>query len=251
MRAREASRHDHRILRRHQHSGEFGHRGDPRLVASANVSFGIAKSVRPAIGISDNSASATRTTGADRSGHRDLVRPDGGLRELWKRYRRIVKLREVPNQRWRILNAMHPVNVGPPRGRVQIVAEHHEDRDAVTESVIDRHRRMLQAHGAVGKHQHRLAFHFEVPVPHCDRRFFVAAGKEFRLRISAVIDDRFLNAPERGSRIGAHVFKPKGLEDVDHEVSARSVCSDRFRLRPRRSRLLLSLWLSRTQSGRK
>src|ERR1700722_18084262 len=82
---------------------------------------------------------------------------------------------------------------------------------------------MLKSHGTVSENQHRLAFHFEVAVPHCHRGFFVAARDKFRLRIASVVHHGFLKTPKRGARIRAHVLKPEVLEDVDHEVGARAV----------------------------
>ena len=58
---------------------------------------------------------------------------------------------------------------GAMRG-VEVVAADHDDRHAVAPGVVDRHRRVLQADGAVAEHHHRLAFDLEVAVRHRDRR---------------------------------------------------------------------------------
>ena len=155
--------------------------------------------------------------------HRDLVGAHRRLREMRQRNRQIVPLDEVADHRRRVLHAVRPFNAGPPQRRVQVVAGHDVDRDAVAVGVVDRHRRVLDADRAVAQHRHRLAFGLEVAVRHRHRGLFVAAGDELRRRVAAVVDDRLVDAAEARSRVGRDIFEVERLDDVDHEVAAWSV----------------------------
>jgi hypothetical protein len=77
---------------------------------------------------------------------------------------------------------------------------------------------MLDSHGGVEQHQHRLALDLGIAVRHGNRRFFVTGGKEFRLRIVAVVDQGFVQAREAGARIRHHILKIELLQHVDHVV---------------------------------
>ena len=79
---------------------------------------------------------------------------------------------------------------------------------------------MLNSDVGVEQHQHRLALDLGVAVRHGDRRFFVTGGKEFGLRIVAVVDKGFVQAREAGARIRHDILEIKLLQHVDHVVRA-------------------------------
>jgi hypothetical protein len=104
-----------------------------------------------------------------------------------------------------------------------VVAGEDVDRHAIAVGVVDRHRRVLDADGAVAEHGHRLAFDLEVAVRHRHRRLFVQAGEELRHRVVAVVDDRLVDAAEARAGIRRHVLEVQRAQHVDHEVAARTV----------------------------
>jgi hypothetical protein len=119
-----------------------------------------------------------------------------------------------------------PFGSRPPLVGVEAVADDHEHRHAVTPGVVQRHRSVLQADGAVRHYRHRLAARLGVAVRHAHRRLFVQTGEQLRLGIAAVVDERFVQAAEARARVGGDVFEAERLDDVDHEVRARALDDD-------------------------
>ena len=101
---------------------------------------------------------------------------------------------------------------------VELVAADDDHGNTVAPRVVDRHRRVLQADGAVAQREERLARDLEVAVRHGDRRFLVHAGEEFRHAVAAVVDQRFVQGTIARSAIRRHVLDVERLDDVDHEI---------------------------------
>ena len=139
-----------------------------------------------------------------------------------ERGRLIVPLCEVANHARAVLNTVVPLR-GPPDRCVHVISKHDVNRDAITPRVIDRHRCVLQAYGAVSQHCHRSAFDFEVPMGHRHRRFFMTIRDELGIPIAAVVDDRFLHSPKTGSRVGADVLETQRFDHINHVVRAATV----------------------------
>ena len=59
----------------------------------------------------------------------------------------------------------------------------------------------------------------------------MAARDEFWTLITAVIDHRFMKASESRAGIGADVFDPKRLDDIDHEIGTGAIDSENFHAR--------------------
>ena len=114
---------------------------------------------------------------------------------------------------------------------VEIVAADDEHRHAVAPGVIDRHGGVLQADRAVDQRHDRLAGRLEIAVAHGDAGFLVRAGEEFRHRVLAVIDQRFVDAAVARGRIGGQIFDIERLDDVDHEIGAGRAVVERRHLR--------------------
>ncbi len=160
---------------------------------------------------------------AMRRRHRNLVGAHSGFGEVDERGRRVVPFGAVADHRRAILHRVRPLRIGAPPLRVEDVAEHDVDGHTIGVGVVDGHRRVLQAHGAMGHHHHRLAFDLRVAVRHGHRRLFVKAGQQLRRAVAAVIDDRFVQCGERGPGIGGDVLEAERLDHVDHEVGARAI----------------------------
>jgi len=111
-------------------------------------------------------------------------------------------------------------HTGRTIGGVEIGAADDDDRHAVAPGIVDRHRSVLQADGAVAQGQERLAGGLEVAVRHRDRRFLVHAGQEFGFLVAAVIDQRLVQAAEARRRVRRQIFEIERLDDIDHEVRA-------------------------------
>ena len=206
---RRASRDDHRIFRRHQHLGRFGHRSgiarrrrgqrQLRNARVAPVRFGHGLFLQHRVGHNHHRLIRRR--------HRDLVSAHRGFGEVAQRNRIVVPLREVAHHGGGVLHAVRPLHVAAPVVHVLDVAENNVHRHAVRVGVVDRHRRVLQADGAVRQHHQRLAFDLEVAVRHRHRRFFVAAGDQLRSLVAAVVDQRFVQPAEAGPGIRADVIE--------------------------------------------
>ena len=169
--------------------------------AEVGDSFGTRSDRRSssAIGSSWSTASAIEHDRAVRRRHRDLVGAHAGLREVSERHGHVVPLDVIAHHRGGVLHAVGPLDVTPAPAHVEDVAEDDVDGHAVGVGVVDRHRRVLEAHGSVRHHQHRLAGDLGVAVRHGDRRFLVTAGQELGRRVAAVVDQRFVEA--RGTTI--------------------------------------------------
>ena len=137
----------------------------------------------------------------------------------------VVPLRVVAHHGGGVLHAVVPL--GSTAGRsVAVIAEDDVDGHAIAPRVVDRHRRVLQADRAVRHDGQRLAFDLEVAVGHRHRRLFVAARDELGLLVTAVVDDRFVEAAEARTWIRADVVEPERLDDVDHEVGSGAICRE-------------------------
>ena len=75
-----------------------------------------------------------------------------------QRRRRVVPLRVVADHRRRVLRAVIPLNSRTSLHRIKSVAEHYVYWRLARPGVVNSHRRVLQSHGAVRQHEHRLAF---------------------------------------------------------------------------------------------
>ena len=157
---------------------------------------------------------------AVRRSHRDVVRSDHRLPEVRQRDRRVIPLDVVSHHRGGILNAVQPLEAWLPHCRIESVAEHDVDWHAITIRVVDGHRRVLQADGAVCEDSDRLPLDLEVAVRHRHRRFLVAARDHLRTRVAAVVDDRFVQAAEGRSGIRTDVLDAERFEDVEHVIGA-------------------------------
>ncbi len=142
----------------------------------------------------------------------------------------------------------------------------NEHGNAIAPGIVDRHGGVLQADDAVDQRHQRLAGRLEVAVAHTDAGFLVHAGEEFRHRVLAVVDQRFMDAAIARRRIGRQIFDVERLDDVDHEVrTGRAVLRRRGRglrrsgLRGRdmsigrqcRGQALFGLWRSRGRGNRR
>ena len=156
-----------------------------------------------------------RTT---RRRHRDLVRTDRRLAEMWQRHRRVVPLRVVAHDRRRVLHAVHPLDAGLAHGGVERVAEDQIHGDPVAVGVVNRHRGVLHADGAMCEHRERLAFDLVVAVRHGDRRLFMAARDQLGLAVAAVVDDRFVQSAEARAGVRADIVNAERFDHVDHIV---------------------------------
>ncbi len=157
---------------------------------------------------------------------RDLVRAHGRLREMRKRRRGVVPLHEVAHERYHVLRGMVPFRAGTPLDRVGAVSREDHERHAIDPGVVDGHRAMLQAYGAVHERGHGLAGRLRVAVRHRDRRLFVHAGEELGLLVAAIVDERLLQAAEARAGVRRHVFEVERLDDVDHEIGAGALDDD-------------------------
>ena len=135
----------------------------------------------------------------------------------------VVPLGEIADDRRGVLRAVPPLHSRPPHRRIQGVAEHQEDRDAAHPGVVNVHRGVLKAHGAVGHHQHRLPFDVGVAVRDADRRLLVTARQQLRRFVAAVVDERLVQRPEARSGVGGDVLEAQRLEYIHHEIGSRAI----------------------------
>ena len=217
------SRNDHRILRRDQELGSFHDRAGISLRRRIQRELGYAQRgvigngrlLQGAIDHDDHRLS--------RRSHGDPVGAHSGLREMRQRDGGVVPFGVLADHGRRILGAVIPLHAGAPLGGVEGVADHDEDGRPAGPGVVDTHRGMLQAHGAVGQDEHRLAFDHRVALGQGDRGLFVATGDELGVLVAAVVDQRLVNAAKTGARIGGHVLEAESFDDVDHEVGAGAI----------------------------
>ena len=139
---------------------------------------------------------------------------------MLRRHRRVVPLGEVAHQRVDVLRRMKGRHARRAIGGVHVVAADDDHRHAVAPGIVNAHRRMLQADGAVHQRHQRFAGNLEVAVCHADGGLFMHAGEEFGAFVLAVIDQRLVQGAEARSRIAGQIFDVERLDDVDHEVGA-------------------------------
>jgi len=154
----------------------------------------------------------------DRRRHGDLVGANGRLREVLQGHRLVVPLDVVTHHDRGVLDAVIPLVGGDPHPHVHDVPEHHVDRYAIDERVVDRHRGVLEPDDRMGHDRRRLSLHLEIAVRHGSRLLFVDAGDELRVRVAAVIDHRLLQPAERRGGVREDVRDVERFHDVDHEV---------------------------------
>jgi hypothetical protein len=183
--------------------------------------------------------------------HRDLVGAHHRLREVLQRHRRVVPLGEVAHQRVDVLRGVEGRHARRTRRRIEVVAADHDHRHTVAPGVVDRHRRVLQAHGAVAERHQRLAGNLEVAVAHRDGGFLVHAGEELRHLVAAVVDERLVDAAVARGAVRRAVLDAERLDDVDHEVRARHAADAVRRQLARRLRLGGGGLRARRQRGRR
>src|SRR6516164_2387440 len=104
---------------------------------------------------------------------------------------------------------------------VEIIATEDQHRNAITPSVVNRHRRVLETNRAMDQRHDGLAGRLKIAVTHGDGGFLVRAGEEFRHRVLAVIDQGFVDPAVTRGRVGWQIFDLDRLDDVDHEIGAR------------------------------
>jgi RNA polymerase sigma factor (sigma-70 family) len=91
------------------------------------------------------------------------------------------------------------------------------------QSVVERHRGVLQADGAVRKRQQRLTLNLGIAGRHCDGGFLVGARMPVDLEI---IDQRLVKAAEKITGIAGHVLDTEALDDVGHVIRAAGPLDD-------------------------
>ncbi len=101
---------------------------------------------------------------------------------------------------------MNPLDARPPFRRIEPVRRDDHHRSAVAPGIVDGHRRVQQANSAVDEARHRLARDLCISVRDCGGNFLVNADDQFRRGIAAMVDDRFVQASERGARHRRHIF---------------------------------------------
>ena len=229
-RARGAVRDDHRVLRVDEQACGFGHgaRIALRRRRLCQLRYPQAGGDLGGDRILLQAAVDHHEDRRHRRRHGNLVGAHRRLGEVRQRHRVVVPLGKVANHRRGVLDAVRPLDAWPPHGGIQGVAGEHVHRDAVAVGVVDRHRGVLQADRAVAQHGHRLTLGLEVGVRHRDRRLLVQAGDELRLRVVAVVDDRFVDTAEARARVRGDVLEVERLEHVDHEVAAGPIDRDGF-----------------------
>ena len=81
--------------------------------------------------------------GLSRRRHGDLVRADGGLREMRQRDGEVIPLGEVTDHGGRVLGAVKPLDAGTPLVGVDGIANHDDDRRPAGPGIVDAHGGML------------------------------------------------------------------------------------------------------------
>ncbi len=159
-----------------------------------------------------------------RRGH--AIRAHGRFGEVLQRAGLVVPLHEIAHERRGILHRVIPLRAGSALGGVDAGARDDEDRNAIAPRVVQTHRGMLQAHGAMRHDHHRLAGGLRVAVRDRHRRLLVQARQELGLAIAAVVDDGFVQAAKARAGIGRDVLEIERLDDVDHEVGTGAADDD-------------------------
>ena len=153
---------------------------------------------------------------------RDLVRAHERLVERLQRRRRVVPLDVVANRLDAVLRGVNPLEHAALVA-VEVVARDDHHGHAVTPRVVDRHRGMLDADGAVARRDDRLAGDLRIAMGHRDRLLLVDAGDELGLAIAPVVQDRLVQPSEARARVGRDIVDVEVLEEVDHHVGGRVV----------------------------
>ena len=151
---------------------------------------------------------------------RQRVRLHDLFAEHLQRCRLRVVLDEAAHDRGDVGCGVVPLDAGAARRAVGDVADEDQHRHAVGVGVVDAHRGVLQADGVVHDDRHRFAGHLRVAVSHRGGDLFVHAREQLGLAVAAVVDDRFVNAAERGARHARDVVEADVFEHVDHVVGA-------------------------------
>ena len=224
LRARVAIGDDHRILCVDEHLSDFCQRvlvaGDRRHARQFRDRRLAVRRQRVVLHLAIEDQERRR----HRRRHADLVGADGGVGEVLERGRRVVPFDVVAHHRGRILHRMRPDRGAATLGCIERIAGHDVDRHAIAPGIVDRHRGVLQADGPVREDQHRLAFDLGIAVRHGDRRFLVRAGVPFQIRI---VDQRFVQPAEAGTRVGGDLGDAETLDDIDHVVGTGGTLQNR------------------------
>jgi hypothetical protein len=111
-----------------------------------------------------------------------------------------------------------PVHAAVANGRIEVITDHQEDRNAIRISVIDGHCCVLCSNSSMQQRHDRLAFDLRVTMSHRHGRLFVTARQQFRLGVAAVVDDGFVETLKARAGIRRDEFKVQTLDHVHHEV---------------------------------
>ena len=96
---------------------------------------------------------------------------------------------------------MGPFDTRPAQFRINPVAGEDNHGRPVTPGVVDSHGGMLQADRPVTCGSQRFACRLGKAVTHGHCGFLMQAGNEFRISVSAVVDNGFMQAAETGARV--------------------------------------------------
>jgi hypothetical protein len=99
-------------------------------------------------------------------------------------------------------------------------AAEQQQRHAVAEGVVDGHRGVHQADEVVHRGDAHLAGALGVAVGEGDGDLLVQAEQDLRVDVAAVVDQRVVQAPERGSGVQRHVPGAERPEQVHDQVTA-------------------------------
>jgi hypothetical protein len=80
---------------------------------------------------------------------------------------------------------------------------------------------MLNSDRATDETRHRLARDFRVAMRNRRRRLLVRAHDQLRMRVSSVVDDRFVNAAKGRARHRRDIVDASDSQQIDHEIRAR------------------------------
>ena len=213
----------HWIFSSHQQACRLGHCTSVAGGRSSQSEFGNSqpRSVRDPGFL--QSAIGRQRYGSHRRCHGDFVGSHGGFRKVGQRTGRIVPLHKVADQSCRVLGSMRPFRSRPPFSSIDGITHDHEDRRVGSECVVNRHRGVLYANRWVHHRRHGLACNSGVAVSYSYRGLFVAARQEFRVLVSAIINNGLVQPPETRGWHGSDVLDPQGFDDVHHEVRSRMV----------------------------